>query len=174
MSNIEPFFHCNISPTFHFNISARGLYFPKEAYPLKSILVHKVAIGRFPFTKKFWIFRLGCKWTTPSSCSMCWSLPTRRSRQFWRRFRVSATQASLRAFQWKIPGNKWNYFRFLRWKRSDGDECFIYEGSQRFTSFMLFTAISCDAILNYDERREWTLLLQKTPSSIKIFHGIIF
>ena len=92
----------------------------------------------------------------------------------WRRFRVSATQASIRAFQWKIPGNKWNYFRFLRWKRSDGDECFIYECSQRFTSFMLFTAISCDAILNYDERREWTLLLQKTPSSIKIFHGIIF
>lgn len=80
LSNIEPFFHCNISPTFHFNISARGLYFPKEAYPLKSILVHKVAIGRFPFTKKFWIFRLGCKWTTPSSCSMCCSRPTRRSR----------------------------------------------------------------------------------------------
>ena len=53
MPNIELFFHCDLSPTFHFNISAQGFYFPKEAYPLKSILAHKVAIERFYFTKKF-------------------------------------------------------------------------------------------------------------------------
>ena len=57
-------------------------------------------------------------------------------------------------FNEKFPGIGGTINRFLRWKRSDGDECFIYECSQRFTSFMLFTAISCDAILNYDERRE--------------------
>ena len=77
MSNIEPFFHCDLSPTFHFNISAQGFYFPKEAYPLKSILVHKVAIGRFPFTKK----------------------GPRVGLVYWRWFRVFATRASLPAFQ---------------------------------------------------------------------------
>ena len=152
MSNIEPFFHCDLSPTFHFNISAQGFYFPKEAYPLKSILAHKVAIGRFPFTKK----------------------GPRVGLDYWRRFRVFATQASLRAFNEKFPAISGPINRFLRWKRSDGDACFIYECSQRFTSCRLFTAISCDAILNYGERRERTLLSQKTPSSIKIFHGIIF
>ena len=77
-------------------------------------------------------------------------------------------------FNEKFPGISGTINRFLRWKRSDGDECFIYECSQRFTSSRLFTAISCDAILNYRKRRERTLLLQKTPSCIKIFHGIIF
>ena len=76
-------------------------------------------------------------------------------------------------FNEKFPGISGTINRFLRWKRSDGDECFIYECSQRFTCSRLFTATSCDAILNYGERRERTLLLQKTPSSIKIFHGII-
>ena len=174
MSNIQPFFHCNLSPTFHFNISARGLYFPKEAYPLKSILVHKVAIGRFSFTKKFWIFRLGCKWTT-SSLLYHVLQPAHASVQT-----IGGGLGCLRRrlvyghFNEKFPRISGTINRFLRWKRSDGDECFINECSQRFTSSRLFTTISCDAILNYGERRERTLLLQKMPSSIKIFHGIIF
>lgn len=49
MSNIEPLFHWDLSPTFHFNISAQGFYFPKESYPLKSILAHKVPLGAFLF-----------------------------------------------------------------------------------------------------------------------------
>ena len=77
-------------------------------------------------------------------------------------------------FNEKFPGISGTINRFLRWKRSDGDECFIYECLQRFTCSRLFTAISCDAILNYRKRRERPLLLQKTPSCIKIFHGIIF
>ena len=77
-------------------------------------------------------------------------------------------------FNKKFPGISGTINRFLRWKRSDGDECFIYECSQRFTSSRLFTGISCDATLNYGERRERTLLLHKTPSSIKIFQVIIF
>ena len=73
--------------------------------------------GRFPFTKRFWKFRLGCKWNM-----IFWLVPLKNFRQKWN-FSENVVPLS-------------------RWKFSDGTACSIYGFRKGFTRSMPLTTIS--------------------------------